>query len=214
MPLDIYSPLWDLWDLWDFDVWRRQTALSGYNAFAVNFSEWGQGGRESQLGGVNPDHSPTHKRARGVVKWPIAAAGAPIASVLGKENARKSPSRRGRRQTALPIETAPSDGRCGPCARICRVTVVGWHGMNAYVRYASCRATMRAAARCLRTHDSGYPHQLRDASNDARQGQGRRGQTGWESGVRLFGGECKRPERAIARRSELGGVAAQEVRGL
>ena len=37
-------------------------------------------------------------------------------------------------------------------------------------------------------------------------------QTGWESGVRLFGGECKRPERAIARRSELGGVAAQEER--
>jgi hypothetical protein len=35
---------------------------------------------------------------------------------------------------------------------------------------------------------------------------------GWESGVRLFGGECKRPERAIARRSELGGVAAQGVR--
>ena len=79
--------------LWDFDVWRRQTALSGYNAFAVTFSEWGHGGRESQLGGVNPDHSPTHKRARGVVKRSIAAASAPIASVLGKENARKSPSR-------------------------------------------------------------------------------------------------------------------------
>ena len=79
--------------LWDFDVWRRQTALSGYNAFAVTFSEWGQGGRESQLGGVNPDHSPTHRRARGVVKWSIATVGAPIASVLGKENARKSPSR-------------------------------------------------------------------------------------------------------------------------
>ena len=79
--------------LWDFDVWRRQTALSGYNAFAVTFSEWGRGGRESQLGGVNPDHSPTHKRARGVVKRSIAAASAPIASVLGKENARKSPSR-------------------------------------------------------------------------------------------------------------------------
>eukprot|EP01046_Picozoa_sp_COSAG06_P041973 COSAG06_NODE_5284_length_3587_cov_1.747420_1_plen_36_part_10 len=28
--------------------------------------------------------------------------------------------------------------------------------------------------------------------------------TGWESGVRLFGGECKRPEGAIAWRSELG----------
>ena len=76
-------PLWD----------RRQTALSGYNAFAVTFSEWGHGGRESQLGGVNPDHSPTHKRARGVVKWSIAAVGAAIASVLGKENARKSPSK-------------------------------------------------------------------------------------------------------------------------
>jgi hypothetical protein len=60
--------------LWDFDVWRRQTALSGYNAFAVTFSEWGHGGRESQLGGVNPGHSPTHKRARGVVKRSIADA--------------------------------------------------------------------------------------------------------------------------------------------
>ena len=29
---------------------------------------------------------------------------------------------------------------------------------------------------------------------------------------RLFGGECKRPERAIAWRSELGGVATQEER--
>jgi hypothetical protein len=59
--------------LWDFDFWRRHIALSGYNAFAVTFSEWGHGGWESQLGGVNPDHSATHKRARGVVNRPIAA---------------------------------------------------------------------------------------------------------------------------------------------
>jgi hypothetical protein len=56
---------------------------SGYNAFAVNFSEWGHGGWESQLGGVNPDHSATHKRARGVVNRSIAAVGAPNTSMLG-----------------------------------------------------------------------------------------------------------------------------------
>ena len=55
----------------------------GYNAFAVNFSEWGHGGWESQLGGVNPDHSATHKRARGVVNRSIAAVGAPTTSMLG-----------------------------------------------------------------------------------------------------------------------------------
>ena len=41
-----------------------------------------------------------------------------------------------------------------------------------------------------------------------------KGRSQYESGVRLFGGECQWLERAIARRSELGGVAVQEVRGL
>jgi hypothetical protein len=57
-------------------------------------------------------------------------------------------------------------------------------------------------------------HALSSTRGEQEWERARRGQTGWESGVRLFGGECKRPEGAIARRSELGGVAVQEVRGL